>query len=106
MSDAARRRGEDETAPQFDGVAGAHDGERGRSETRAELSPADLPDPAALPELRIYSRSSVFFWWPVWAAGYILAAITAIWGEKIKLSNGSEILCTPTRGWGSASSSS
>jgi hypothetical protein len=101
MSDAAQRKGEGETAPQFEGGGGAKYGERpAQSETRAELRASDLPDPAALPELRIYSRSTVFFWWPVWASGYILAAITAIGGEKLKLSNGPEIMVHPNAGLG------
>lgn len=32
-------------------------------------------------ELRIYSHSSLFYWWPVWAAGFIMAAITYIDGS-------------------------
>jgi len=28
------------------------------------------------PEIRVYSHSSIFYWWPVWAAGFIMAFIT------------------------------
>jgi len=31
--------------------------------------------------LRIYSHSSLLFWWPVWAAGYIMALLT-YWNGK------------------------
>jgi len=31
--------------------------------------------PAPMPDLRIYSHSSLFFWWPVWA----MALIVALW---------------------------
>jgi hypothetical protein len=69
-------------------------------EDRADLKPSDLPDPAALPELRIYSRSTTFYWWPVWATGYTLAAITAVWGNWLTLSNGTKILVHPNTGLG------
>jgi hypothetical protein len=64
------------------------------------LRPSDLPDPGDLPELRIYSRSSIFFWWPVWLTGYILAAITYFSGETLSLSNGTKIFVHPDTGLG------
>jgi len=66
----------------------------------AELRPSDLPDPRELPELRIYSRSTIFFWWPVWVSGYILAAITYFGGQSLSLSNGTKILVHPNTGLG------
>ena len=27
-------------------------------------------------EIRLYSHSDVFYWWPVWALGFVLAFIT------------------------------
>ncbi len=59
-----------------------------------------MPDPSALPELRIYSRSTIFFWWPVWVTGYILAAITYLGGETLSVSNGTKILVHPNTGLG------
>ncbi len=70
MDDASPRRLDEESAVTSEGRGG-----------RPDLRPSDLPDPNDLPELRIYSRSSIFFWWPVWLTGYILAAITYFWGE-------------------------
>jgi hypothetical protein len=75
----------------------------GTSENRVDqtdLRPSDLPDPNDLPELRIYSRSAMFFWWPVWVTGYILAAITYFGGETLSLSNGTKILVHPNTGLG------
>jgi hypothetical protein len=75
----------------------------GLSENRVDqpvLRPSDLPDPSALPELRIYSRSAIFFWWPLWLTGYILAAITYLDGQRLALSNGSTILVDPNTGLG------
>jgi hypothetical protein len=86
MTDAAARNLYEEPAP--------------NGQDRSDLRPSDLPDPAALPELRIYSRSAIFYWWPVWVTGYILAAITAVWGQSITLSNGTKILVHPNTGLG------
>ena len=59
-----------------------------------------MPDPSALPEIRIYSRSNIFFWWPPWLTGYILAAITYLGGQRLALSDGSTILVHPNTGLG------
>lgn len=44
----------------------------------AEAEPVRLVTPQAPPDrrLRIYSHSTFFFWWPVWAVGYVMALIT------------------------------
>jgi hypothetical protein len=52
--------------------------------------PAVTPAPAEPPtqpekQLIIYSRSSFFYWWPIWVAGYVLALITWIGGEKVTI---------------------
>ncbi len=65
-----------------------------------DVRPSDLPDPNALPDLRIYSRSTIFYWWPVWVTGYILAAITYFGGESLSVSNGTKILVHPNTGLG------
>jgi len=36
-------------------------------------------------EVRIYSHSSLFYWWPVWAVGYIMALFTLADGYRIAL---------------------
>jgi hypothetical protein len=75
----------------------------GTSEDRvahSEMRPSDLPDPSALPEVRIYSRSNIFFWWPLWVTGYALAAITYLGGQPIALSNGKTILVHSNTGLG------
>ena len=64
------------------------------------LRHSDLPDPEDLPELLIYSRSSMFYWWPAWLTGYLLAAITYFGGERVALSNGTSILVHPNTGLG------
>lgn len=54
-------------------------------------SPQDLPDPEErLPELIIYSRAPIFYWWPVWLIGYVLALITLIGGQHVPIPGRSE----------------
>ncbi len=70
------------------------------NDSHGRLQPADLPDPTDLPELRIVSRSTIFYWWPVWVAGYAMALITDIGGERVSLSNGTQIVIHPNTGLG------
>jgi hypothetical protein len=49
-------------------------------------TPAAQPRPPEAPprkELRIISHCSLFYWWPVWAVGFIMFLITAINGEHM-----------------------
>jgi hypothetical protein len=39
-------------------------------------STSGSPTPAAKREIKLISHSMLFYWWPIWALGYILAAIT------------------------------
>jgi len=38
-------------------------------------------------EVRIYSRSMIFYWWPVWVVGYLLAAVTYFFGQPVTLTS-------------------
>jgi len=38
-------------------------------------------------ELRIYSHSSLFYWWPVWVVGFVLALITWMGGVHVPIPN-------------------
>jgi hypothetical protein len=51
-------------------------------------APASAPFKATTPgdeEVRIYSHSSLFYWWPVWAVGFIMALITWADGYRMAL---------------------
>ena len=37
---------------------------------------------ARMPEIRICSHSSIFYWWPVWVAGLVMAALTLLSGSR------------------------
>lgn len=45
----------------------------------------DLPSPDVLPDLHIYSHSSLMYWWPVWFFGFIFAGVTYFKGGFIEL---------------------
>ena len=53
------------------------------------MSTAPPPAPAQAPprqkEITIYSHSSLFYWWPVWVGGFIMAIVTAFSGERLAL---------------------
>ena len=38
----------------------------------AATGPATVPDE----EIRVYGHNNLFYWWPVWAVGFVLAALT------------------------------
>jgi hypothetical protein len=38
---------------------------------------AALPRPAALQEINIYSHSTLLYWWPAWAVGFVFALLNA-----------------------------
>jgi len=42
-----------------------------------------LTQALAAREVRVFSHSMLFYWWPVWAVGYLLALITRVWGEQV-----------------------
>jgi hypothetical protein len=37
------------------------------------------------PEIRVYSHSSLFYWWPVWAVGFLMALLTYLDGHVMAL---------------------
>lgn len=55
------------------------------STTRVETPAAIAPQHGAVvrvPEIRIYSHSTIFYWWPVWVVGFVMAAITFSEGTR------------------------
>ena len=56
------------------------------------VAPAVAPQPAPLheehpTEVRVYSHSTFFYWWPVWLTGYIMALVTRIDGQLVPIGN-------------------
>jgi hypothetical protein len=44
---------------------------------------ATPPTPAPKTEIKIISHSGLFYWWPVWAIGYVMAIYTAIDNHRL-----------------------
>ena len=43
------------------------------------IAPVAVPAAAhEVPEMRIYSHSALFYWWPVWVFGFLFALITRL----------------------------
>jgi hypothetical protein len=50
------------------------------------MSTTSPPEPAAQPsekEIRIVSHSNLFYWWPVWAVGFLMAVLTFFDGNRL-----------------------
>src|SRR5262249_60651705 len=58
-----------------------------------------LPADTQLPELILYSHSSLFYWWPVWSMGFLFAFLTWLQGEKVTI-GGQEYLMHPSKNLG------
>jgi hypothetical protein len=50
-------------------------------------------------ELRIYSHSDFFYWWPMWLTGYIMALLTWLHGEYVKIGD-TRVLFHPSKNVG------
>lgn len=47
-----------------------------------------LPDPdQELPQLKIFTQTRIFYWWPVWALGFIMAFLSFLSGNKVDQGN-------------------
>jgi hypothetical protein len=45
------------------------------------MSPSNPPQP----KLKLYSRSSLFYWWPIWVVGYVLMLVTWLGAVSVPL---------------------
>lgn len=46
---------------------------------------APAPGTSALTEIKIISHSNIFYWWPVWAVGLLMAGLTMAGGKRMVL---------------------
>lgn len=69
----------------------------------ATVQPTVVEQPAGTPGLdtpiTVYSHSPLFYWWPVWAAGYLLAGLTYFQGEYVAFGD-STVLIHPSKNLG------
>jgi hypothetical protein len=59
--------------------------------TTAPTTPV-TDDRAAADEVRVYSHSPLFYWWPVWLFGFVFALITVIDGDRMAIVPANSIL--------------
>lgn len=52
--------------------------------------PATAPPPPSVREIRVYSHSNLFYWWPVWACGFLMTILTYLDGSRMALVPGGE----------------
>jgi hypothetical protein len=63
-------------------------------ETQQEVSPqtpVKPPEPERLQTLRVYGHSNLFYWWIVWAYGFVCALLTYIDGRTVELIPGKHL---------------
>ena len=54
------------------------------TEEASTPTPPTEPEKSKAPhEIRLYSHSTLFYWWPVWAIGFVLALITYFQGHRM-----------------------
>jgi hypothetical protein len=71
-----------------DDALNKHEAQSGGPAAKPE-TPEDLPDPnARLPGVIIYSHSDLLYWWPVWLTGFILAAVSYMFGQAFTADDG------------------
>ena len=58
-----------------------------------------LVQQAQVPEIRLYSHSTLYYWWPVWAIGYVFALLTYIQGDKVTI-GGQDFYMHPSKNLG------
>jgi hypothetical protein len=48
-------------------------------------------DEAGVLEVRIYGHSALYYWWPVWAIGYLMALLTYLHGQPHEIGKTTEL---------------
>jgi hypothetical protein len=51
------------------------------------VQPPPAQEKEKIEELRVYSHSTFFYWWPVWVTGFIMALITRMHGQTVQIGN-------------------
>lgn len=58
--------------------------------------------PAKGGTVRLYSHSAIIYWWIVWLPGFVISALTYLYGETVTLSNGDMLAIAPSEWIGGA----
>ncbi len=62
-----------------------------RPQEAAQVTPAHADTPVREPEIRIYAHSRLLYWWPVWACGYVMTALTHFYGQPHQIGAAQEL---------------
>jgi hypothetical protein len=54
---------------------------------------------AATPEIRIYGHSPIIYWWPIWAYGFVCAALTYVQGVPLTLPDSPKPIMVHPSAW-------
>jgi hypothetical protein len=53
--------------------------------SQPRTAPVESEKQHALRRMRIYSHSSLLYWWPVWAVGYVMTLVTYWQGQELRI---------------------
>ena len=51
---------------------------------------ATAPEPRRQAEVIVYSHSNLFYWWPAWVVGFLMAFVTYAYGEQFQVGDRTE----------------
>src|SRR5207244_28861 len=75
---------------------------RPRSHSKASTPMSTIPQPAVRPpgsrEITIVSHSGLFYWWPVWAIGFLLALVTLFDSHRMAIVPKDSVVATDAKG--------
>ncbi len=58
---------------------------------QAAPSHSHHPEPAQVLEVIVYGHAALFYWWPLWAAGYVMALLTWLRHDKATIGGKTEL---------------
>lgn len=60
------------------------------TETQPVLGHSGHPQPVEASQVIVYGHSGLFYWWPLWVAGYVMALLTWLHHDQVVIGNQSE----------------
>jgi hypothetical protein len=70
--------------------------EPAKKEVSPQAPPPKAPEPEKLQILRVYGHSNFFYWWVVWAYGYVCAILTYFAGRMVPLYGEKQVYVHPS----------
>lgn len=60
------------------------------TELRPSPAPSLLPERVKVVQVIVYGHSALFYWWPLWVAGYVMAVLTWLNHDEVVIGNKTE----------------